>query len=107
MDLKEIRGRGLAQERCSVAGPFEPGNESWCFIEGGEFFDPLSACQLLKTISAPWSCFFSSSINGTDGSGKCLNASRSVGEQAHEKLCDRWSRLILSVEHVFHCVGDD
>jgi hypothetical protein len=27
--------------------------------------------------------------------------------QAREKLYDRWSILVLSVERVFHCGGDD
>jgi len=40
-----------------VVGPREYGNECSDFIEGGEFIDSSSDCQLLKKVSARLSNF--------------------------------------------------
>jgi len=37
-----------------VAGSCEHGNEISSSIKGGEFFDSLSNCQILRKGSAPW-----------------------------------------------------
>jgi hypothetical protein len=44
-------GQGTVLRSC------EHGNEPSSSIKGGEFIDSLSACQLLKNDSAPWSLY--------------------------------------------------
>jgi hypothetical protein len=42
-------------EASELDGPGEHGNEPSGSIKGGEFFDQLNDCQLLKKDSAAWS----------------------------------------------------